>query len=107
MSKRAPSKLSSFFNVESFLEPLTKLEDLVGETLTVMSYETRSGQFGEYVVMSTINDETGMEMKVSSGGMAIKAALKAADGQRAFPFTAKVAKNNRMLIFIDADGNNE
>ena len=103
MSGKSPKKISSFFDSSSYLEPLEKLEDLIGEILVVESFETRKGQFGDYVVMNCSDVETGVTRKVSTGAMAITAALKQADAQRAFPFVAKVEKSNRMIIFVDPD----
>ncbi len=103
MSKRSVTKLSSFFNSDQYTEDLSKMDDILEMVVTIHGVSWRKGQTGEYAVMTVVIDETGAEIKVSCGGIAICDALRAAEQQRAFPFQAKVSQKGRMYLFVDPE----
>ena len=103
MAKQRVSKVSSFFDSSTFLVDLNSVEDLLEMPVDITGVEWRKGPNGEYAVMSVVLVESGAEMKVSTGSMALVAALKVAEAQRQFPFRAKATKHNRMYLFVDAD----
>lgn len=103
MSKKSPNSMSSFFDSESYTQPLNSVDDILEMNITVMDVEFRKGQYGEYALFNVIIDETGAELKVQSGAMVINALLRKAELERRFPFRCKITKFNRMYKPVDAD----
>lgn len=103
MAKRTPSKMSSFFNSEQYQEDLNRIDDILQMPVEIKGVQWRKGQAGEYAIMTIDILETGIEMKVSCGGMAVCDMLRAAEQNRAFPFQCQFTKKGRLIIPLDVE----
>lgn len=103
MSKRNTSKLSSWFDSSQYSEDLSKIDDILEMPVNIKGVVWRNGQNGQYAIITLDILETGSELKVSSGGMAVCDMLRAAEANRAFPFQCKFTKNGRMFIPTDVE----
>lgn len=103
MSKRTPSKMSSFFNSTTYEEDLSKVDDILNTPVEIKGVQWRKGQSGEYAIMTLDLLETGVELKVSCGGMAVCDMLHAAEQGRAFPFQVMFTKKGRLILPVDPE----
>lgn len=99
MAKR---KVSQIFNVQEHLIEFTPIEQILDTEVTIMSYEKRAGQNGEYVVMSIAVDGVDEIYKVPCGGFLVKGFLNACRSSD-FPIRLMIKKQGRMYVPTDVD----
>lgn len=69
-----------------------KMSEFVGEVVIITGYTMKNGQFGEYAIVTCLDNESGDEYPMSTGSSAVLAQLGALT-KKDYPIQARIAKH--------------